>query len=341
VNGTVGLTGNYNVDANVSIVNLTLVDPGLYEATLGGDLRFRGPALDGGRLSGDITLSEAELRIPETGAGAAGSIPDIEHLGTPADVRRTLDKAGLSTTATPEAADEGPGITIPLDVTISAPSRIFVRGRGLDAELGGQIRLTGTTADIIPIGRFDLVRGRLLLLGQRFDFDEGYISLEGALVPVIRLVVETEQGDVMTYIIVDGEASSPEVSFSSSPELPEDEVLAQLLFGRDMSRLSAFQALQLANAVAVLAGRGGEGIVSRLRQGFDLDDLDVTTDEQGNAALRAGKYISDNVYTDVTVGATGQTELNLNIDISPSVTARGGVDNDGQSSVGIFFERDY
>ena len=341
VSGTVGLTGNYNVDANVSIVDLTLVDPGLYEATLGGDLRFRGPALDGGRLSGDITLSEAELRIPETGAGAAGSIPDIEHLGTPADVRRTLDKAGLSTTATPEAADEGPGIAIPLDVTISAPSRIFVRGRGLDAELGGQIRLTGTTADIIPIGRFDLVRGRLLLLGQRFDFDEGYISLEGALVPVIRLVVETEQGDVMTYIIVDGEASSPEVSFSSSPELPEDEVLAQLLFGRDMSRLSAFQALQLANAVAVLAGRGGEGIVSRLRQGFDLDDLDVTTDEQGNAALRAGKYISDNVYTDVTVGATGQTELNLNIDISPSVTARGGVDNDGQSSVGIFFERDY
>lgn len=341
VTGTVGLTGNLNVDANVSIVDLTLVDPGLYEATLGGTLSFQGPALNGGRLKGDITLSEAELRIPETGAGAAGSIPDIEHQGTPASVRRTLDRAGLSTTATPEAANEDSGVAIPMDITIRAPSRIFVRGRGLDAELGGQIRLRGTSADIIPIGRFDLVRGRLLLLGQRFDFDEGYISLEGALVPVIRLVVETQQGEVMTYIIVDGEASSPQVSFSSSPELPEDEVLAQLLFGRDMSRLSAFQALQLANAVAVLAGKGGEGIVSKLRQGFDLDDLDVTTDDEGNAALRAGKYISDNVYTDVTVGATGQTELNLNIDISPSVTARGGVDNNGQSSVGIFFERDY
>ncbi len=341
VSGTVGLTGDMNVDATVAIVDLTLVDPGFYETTLGGTLTFKGPALNGGRLKGDITLSEAELRIPETGAGAAGSIPDIEHKGTPEAVRRTLEKAGLSTTAQPEAAEDSAGVAIPMDVTIRAPSRIFVRGRGLDAELGGQIRLRGTSADIIPIGRFDLVRGRLLLLGQRFDFDEGYISLEGALVPVIRLVVETEQSEVVTYIIVDGEALSPQVSFSSSPELPEDEVLAQLLFGRDMSRLSAFQALQLANAVAVLAGRGGEGIVSKLRKGFDLDDLDVTTDDQGNAAVRAGKYISDNIYTDVTVGATGQTELNLNIDISPSVTARGGVDNSGQSSVGIFFERDY
>lgn len=341
VTGTAGLTGAFNVDADVTITDLTLSDPGLYEATLGGNLNFRGPVLDGGRLKGDITLSEAELRIPETGAGAAGSIPDITHLGTPADVRRTLDKAGLSTTAEPSDPNAAPAVVIPMDVTIRAPSRIFVRGRGLDAELGGQIRLQGTSANIIPIGRFDLVRGRLLLLGQRFDFDEGYISLEGALVPVIRLVVETQQGEVLTYIIVDGEASSPEVSFSSSPELPEDEVLAQLLFGRDMSRLSAFQALQLANAVAVLAGRGGEGIVSKLRQGFDLDDLDVTTDDQGNAAVRAGKYISDNVYTDVTVGAAGKTELNLNIDISPSVTARGGVDAEGQSSVGIFFERDY
>ncbi|NVO22200.1 translocation/assembly module TamB domain-containing protein [Donghicola mangrovi] len=341
VTGTVGLTGAFDVNADVVITDLTLNDPGLYEATLGGSLNFNGPALNGGRLKGEIVLSEAELRIPETGAGSAGAIPDITHQGAAAKVLQTLDRAGLSATAEPEAANESSGVAIPLDLTIRAPARIFVRGRGLDAELGGQIRLRGTTADIIPIGRFDLVRGRLLLLGQRFDFDEGYISMEGALVPVIRLVVETQQGDVLTYIIVEGDAMSPEVTFSSSPELPEDEVLAQLLFGRDMSRLSAFQALQLANAVAVLAGKGGEGIVSKLRQGFDLDDLDVTTDDQGNAALRAGKYISDSVYTDVTVGAAGKTELNLNIDISPSVTARGGVNDEGQSSLGIFFERDY
>ena len=42
----------------------------------------------------------------------------------------------------------------------------IVRGRGIDAELGGQIRLTGTARNIIPIGQLELIRGRVDLLNQ-------------------------------------------------------------------------------------------------------------------------------------------------------------------------------
>ena len=78
-----------------------------------------------------------------------------------------------------------------------------------------------------------------------------------------------------------------------------------------------------------------------MRQGAGLDDLDVTTDEEGNAAVRAGAYLSDNVYTDVTVGAGGGAEVNLNLDITDDITAKGTVEDDGNSSIGLFFERDY
>ncbi|PRY91673.1 translocation/assembly module TamB domain-containing protein [Donghicola tyrosinivorans] len=338
VAGDANLSGNIPVDITVVLDALVFRDAGLYEATTSGEITLKGPATGGASIGGEINIAKAELRIPETGAGAGGAIPEIEHIAPSAAVQTTRSRAGLI------VDDSGQGaktIGFPIDLVIKAPQRVFIRGRGLDAELGGQMRLRGATDDIIPSGRFDLVRGRLTLLGQRFEFDEGYVVLEGALNPAIHLVVETQQGEITTFIIVSGAASAPEVTFSSSPELPEDEVLAQLLFGRDMSRLSAFQALQLANAVATLAGKGGKGVISRLREGFALDDLDVTTDDQGNAAVRAGKYISDNVYTDVTVGAAGKTELNLNIDVSPSITARGGVDNEGTSSVGVFFERDY
>ena len=57
--------------------------------------------------------------------------------------------------------------------------------------------------------------------------------------------------------------------------------------------------------------------------------------------MRAGKYISERVYTDVTVGADGTSEINLNFDIDRNFTARGSVASDGETSVGIFFERDY
>jgi len=230
----------------------------------------------------------------------------------------------------------------PLDVTIRAPSRIFVRGRGLDAELGGQLQLTGTTNTVIPIGRFDLVRGRLSILGQRFELDEGFAQLQGDFSPFLRLVATTETvTGTVVRIIVEGEPDDIDVRFESTPELPQDEILAQLLFGRGLSSISPLQAVQLASAVATLAGTGNGGVINSFRQELDLDDLDIITDEDGNAAVRAGKYLSDNVYTDVTVGANGQSEINLNIDIDRNFTARGSVASDGETSIGIFFERDY
>lgn len=98
--------------------------------------------------------------------------------------------------------------------------------------------------------------------------------------------------------------------------------------------------MQLASAISTLAGRGG-GALDRLRQGIGLDDFDVTTDEAGNAAVRAGKYLSENIYTDVTITSEGDTEINLNLDITKEITAKGSVDQDGETGVGVFFERDY
>jgi translocation and assembly module TamB len=57
--------------------------------------------------------------------------------------------------------------------------------------------------------------------------------------------------------------------------------------------------------------------------------------------VRAGKYLSDNIYTDVTIGSDGTTEINLNLDITDEITAKGTAGADGETSVGIFFERDY
>lgn len=227
------------------------------------------------------------------------------------------------------------------DLLLSAPDQVFVRGRGVDAELGGEIRLTGNARQPVHIGELELIRGRVDLLGKRFDLTEGLIEMQGSLIPVIRLVAETEQDDITTRIIIDGEAHDPEITFESSPEMPEEEVLSQLLFGRGLSNISALQAAQLASAVAVLAGRGGDGIVSRLRASTGLDDLDLTTDDEGNVSVRAGKYLTENVYTDVQLGGDGKTKLNLNLDLSKTLTARGSVDSEGESTLGLFYERDY
>lgn len=339
INGSVGLGAGNPADMSITLSRAVLSDPDLYQTRLNAALALTGPLTGGGRITGTVDLLETELRIP-SGGGIVGGIPDnLRHVGESAASRRTRDWAGLIDTG---GASSGAGSALGLDVIVSAPNQIFIRGRGLDAELGGRIRVTGTTADVIPIGRFELVRGRLEILGQRLDLDEGLIRLQGSLDPYLRLVATTSAADdTVISVVIEGPVSEPEVVFESQPELPQDEVLARLLFERGTQSLSPLQAVQLANAVAVLSGRSDGGVISALRQNFGLDDLDISTDESGGAAVRAGKYISENVYTDVTVDSQGQTEINLNLDVTPSFTVRGSVGDDGNTGVGVFFEKNY
>lgn len=340
VTGRLGLT---SLDANLTATlrRFGVRDPNLYDTSVDGTVSITGPIGRSLLIGGDLQLNETEIQVPSSGVFALGDIPNIEHLGATRPVMRTLERANLTGGDDDGAATGSGPSTTRLDLTLTAPNQIFVRGRGLDAELGGSLRLTGPTSDIIPQGGFDLIRGRLDILSQRFVLDEGRIQMSGSFVPVLRFVATTEANGIIVSVILDGPASSPDISFTSNPELPEDEVLAQLLFGRNLSNLSALQALELANAVATLAGGRSGGLLTSLRDGFGLDDLDVSQTEEGNTAVRAGKYIADNVYTDVVVESGGRTEINLNLDVTSDITARGSVDNTGNSSLGIFFERDY
>ena len=72
-----------------------------------------------------------------------------------------------------------------------------------------------------------------------------------------------------------------------------------------------------------------------------LDDLDVQTGESGGTSVTAGKYLSRNLYTEVTVGDDGTSEIDLNLDLTDSITLRGSTGSDGQTGLGIFFEKDY
>lgn len=343
INGPVQLGAGNVADLTIRLDEVVLQDPELYRTSVNGAITVQGSLQGGALIAGQLLLGETTVQVPSSSISSLGALPEVQHLNPSADVRTTLARAGLlpSGAEANGGGTSGSGPAFPLNIEIAAPSRIFIRGRGLDAELGGQLTIGGTTNDVIPVGRFELLRGRIDILQQRFELTEGSATLQGDFVPYIRLVATTTSATgTQVSIVIEGPASDPEISFESVPDLPQDEVLAQLIFGRDLQSISPLQAVQLAGAISTLAGGGG-GAVDRLRENLGLDDFDVTTDEEGNAAVRAGRYLSENVYTDVTVSSDGGTEINLNLDITDEFVAKGGVDQDGGTSVGVFFERDY
>ena len=144
-------------------------------------------------------------------------------------------------------------------------------------------------------------------------------------------------------VLVTGPANNPKFSFSSVPALPEDEVLARLIFGRSMSNLSPLQIAQLADAAAQLAGGGGAtSLLSSLRDRLGVDDLDIQTNDEGDTTISVGKYLNDRTYVTIEKGAkAGSGRAAIDLDVGRGVKLRGEARDDGEAKGGIFFEREY
>nr|WP_245428860.1 translocation/assembly module TamB domain-containing protein [Phyllobacterium phragmitis] len=338
-NGTVSIdaSANFPADIRITFNRARYADGNLIVATVNGGLAITGPLMRDPLISGRIDVERAEISVPESLGGGAANI-DVKHIHTPPAVERTLERARVESRGVPKPTAR-PSV-VRLDVEVNAPNKIFVRGRGLDVELGGSVRLTGPVTDIRPVGAFDLRRGRLGILGQRITFDEGQVTLVGDLNPQLNFVARSERSDIVVLITVTGTVDDLDITFSSQPELPQDEVLARLIFDRSINDLSAFQIAQLAAAAAELAGGKNTSLLGNLRRGTGLDDLDIVTDSKGNAGVRAGRYIRENVYLGVEAGAGGNTKGTINLDITKNLKAKGALGT-RDSSIGLFYEKDY
>ena len=339
VSGTVGIAQPFPADLTVSARNAGYADGRLVSIGFNADLAVTGPLAGTPRLSGTVDVDRAELLVPSRFSGPATMISVI-HENTPPAVLETLRRARLGPFAEPPSEGGSGASGVTLDVSVNAPRRIFVRGRGIDAEFGGRVRLTGPVTDVSPAGRFELIRGRLRILGQRIVFTEGTITLLGDLNPQIRMVAETTTKTVTVRVTVTGSAQDPDIAFTSEPELPQDEVLAQLLFGRSLDELSAFQLARLAAAAAELAGGGGgPGFLEQVRVSSGLDNLEVVETDDGGTAAEAGRYISDRIYLSVRAGETS-SGVSVNLDITRGLTARVETMTD-ESTFGVFYQREY
>lgn len=343
VTGTVGTDpkGDFPADLKIAMRKARYSDGSIVTATVSGDITLKGSLLKGPKVGGRIDIERADVSIPERLTGSIASL-GVEHVNAPAGVakqNRKFEQATNPKKKTPRNSGGGPTLA----VDVSAPNQIYVRGRGLDTELGGKLRLTGAASAPQAVGGFKLIKGKLDILGKRILFERGTITFAGSLDPVVDFAASTTANGITATVLVTGPASTPTITLSSSPTLPQDEVLAQLLFAKPLASLSPTQIVQLASAIATLTGAGGNtSALDRIRNGLGLDTLDITSDDNGGTAVGVGRYINDRTYIGVKQGTTtDSTSVTTDIDITDNLKAKGEVNSQGRSKAGIFFEKEY
>lgn len=333
--GTVGLApaGGATYALAAEATRLRVLDNALGTVVLSGTADLAGDA-QAAALTARLRVDGADIAIPEGGG------PDVPVI--------KVREVGTGLRAGPEGSEpaDGTPFVLRLDVVVDAPARLFVRGRGLDSEWGGRLTVTGLASEPEIVGSLEFRRGFLDLLDKRFTIRRGTITFVGndPPLPMIDLEASARSEEIEAVIQLQGPAADPEITLTSEPVLPQDEILSRLLFGSSVSRLSPMQGLRLAAAVNTLRGGGGlSGLLSSLRRGLGVDTLDIQSGETpAESTARAGKYLSDNVYVEVERGvAEGTGKARVKIELTPNLSVGTEVDEQSQTGVGLEWRYDY
>ncbi len=315
---------------SLDLVRARLLDDQYGSATVSGNVGLAG-TLQALGVNGKLRIDRADLRIPDR-LGSAPPTLDPHQVYAP----------GMAPSA-PKPPPSAP-IKIALDIKVDMPEQIFIRGRGLDAEWGGSLRISGTAASPVIVGTIAERRGFLDLLDRRFVLTDSTISFTGAQPPVPELGIKAvaEAPNIKATVQITGPATKPTIELSSEPSMPQDEIISELLFRRDTASITPLQGVQLASAVATLQG-GGFDALGKLRSLAGLDTLSVDgSGASDDTSVSAGKYISNKVYLQVQKGMTPDSgKATVEVELTPNISASTNVTETGQSGVSLQWKHDY
>ncbi|MDB5695242.1 MAG: hypothetical protein JWN21_785, partial [Sphingomonas bacterium] len=334
--GSIGLASDagFPIDFRAKLDNAQLAKSEALAARTSGNIRITN-GRNGGLIEGELTVPNARYQIIRQGQA---EVPELTGVRRKTDIRpaRFSDRPARE-----------PMGAFRLNLRVSAPNQIFVSGMGLESEWEMDLRLGGTSALPVITGGLDVVKGEYSFAGKRFVVTRGRVRLRGGALtdPDIDILATTTTNGISAQIAITGTGLRPRIAFTSTPTLPQDEVLSRLLFGTSPANLSAIEAIQLAAALNGLRGSGG-GLnpLGKLRSATGFDRLRIVSGSETGGkgtALAAGKYITDDIYVEIVTDARGFTATQLEIALTRALSLLTSTGSFGGSDVRLKYSKDY
>jgi translocation and assembly module TamB len=321
-----------SIDLRMAARDAEIMDLPTMGATVTGPMRIVSSGI-GGTIAGRLEVNEARWAL-----GGAADTMDLPNVA--------VREINLPPDRTPATAGSTPWSYL---IDARAESGIEVDGMGLDSEWRGEVRLRGTTEEPRIGGEVEVVprQGFYEFAGARFEITRGRIFFdeEGPINPRIDLVAESELDDGLDVAVnVSGTAQQPDITFSSVPALPEEELLARILFGGSVTNLSATDALQLGSALASLRGGGGLGPINQLRTAIGLDRLRIVPADPAlnrGTSVALGKNITRRLYAELVTDGADYSATEVEFRVTSWLSLLATISTVGRQSVAAEYSRDY
>ncbi|HWJ56931.1 MAG TPA: translocation/assembly module TamB domain-containing protein, partial [Vicinamibacterales bacterium] len=316
-------------------------------------------AIESGRIEVDHVLASLDRAhapigpddgVPVVGKGQKPAPPPAAAPAPVTVARAPAGEAGqrrIDSGATRQAAT--PWSSTALDIKVHIPEDLLLRGQDIRRDsaaaglgdisilVGGDFRVQKERRrPTTLVGTITTVRGSYEYYGRRFEIlRDGRIQFQGgreidpALDVTARRIIEPS--GVEARIRVQGTARSPKLSFSSTPPLDESDILALIIFNRDVNALGASEK----GSVATMAGTAAAGmVVSPIadtigrKLGIEEVDVQTTNDAAGpGGVLTVGDRFGDDLFVRLrqTFGSQEITELLLEYRLSEMFRLEGSV----------------
>ncbi len=248
------------------------------------------------------------------------------------------------------AQDEhGEPLPVGLDVKLDMPDQVYITASLIDSVWGGTLRFRDCPDGLWIKGSIEPRRGYVDFLGKRFLLQHGSVDLDSAVQKDLimnNLMAEYSRSDITARLVLNGSFANPVFRLESSPALPEDEILSQVLFRRDVSSITPYQAVQLAWAAKQLSGGvDGPGFLYQFRQAVGVDVLELREGdtEEDASSVAAGKYISPKLYIEVssTISGETQTDMTAEYEIDRHFSIETSAGPELRPGIGLYWRYDY
>lgn len=318
------------LDVKLQAKHAVLLDRDDVGATVTGPIRLQSDG-NGGVISGDLKVESSRFTLGQ--AAAVAQIPQIRLV----EINRSSDEALANNSARPWT----------LDIKADAPGNLQVEGLGMQSVWSARLKIGGDVTSPAFTGTANLIRGDYDFAGKRFDLREGRLTFHGQtpVNPTLDIRAVADVSSLNATITVTGSSLRPIINFSSVPAMPQEELLAQILFGTSVTNLSAPEAIQLASAVAAFQG-GNSGLdpINSLRRAIGLSRLRIlpanTTTGQ-KTSIAAGKNITRNLYVELITDGQGYSATTIEFQITRWLSLISSVSTIGRQSLNARISKDY
>ncbi len=285
----------------------------------------------------DVAALKAELFTPQD-----LGLVDIDVIAVNGD--------GKSADAGPAAGKSSRKSGLRYQIRVTADDNIAVGGRGLDSTWRANTEITGDGERPVILGALNLRRGDLEFSGRRFKLTRGSILFDTLAPndPAIDLRAENETREGVTVaIVIEGRSSALKVSLESTPARANEDIMALILFDKPAAELSAFESLQVADALTQLGGVGvfgGKGVAGAARDalGLDLINLEIDNADSSASLLTVGKYVTDGLFVSASQNARGENgSLRIEYEIGQSLSVETELRQDGDQTISANWKKDF